>query len=81
MKAQMLFEVWKVVEYREGLVYKIKSLGYVWLDLNLSEERKKEIAAKVGGDVIGSISTAKMKKYGDWNRYAYETDPDHEFSV
>ena len=34
MKAQTLTQVYKITEYRDGAVYRTKSVGYAWVTLD-----------------------------------------------
>jgi hypothetical protein len=51
--------VWKILEWRDGCVYKTELLGYIWLDEKYwSTPYEKEIAKQFGGDMLGSVPTS-----------------------
>lgn len=58
-------ELFKVVEWRDGCVFKTKSLGLVWIDNTVVKSPSDEaLAAKnAGGDILSACSSSV--KYED----------------
>lgn len=53
---EVIRELWKVTEWRDGAVFHSESLGCVWLPID--SEKSIEQAQELGGDFFGNVSTS-----------------------
>lgn len=58
MKTQFLRELVQVTEWKDGCIYRTKSLGEVWVDADKAECYKPD----VDGKMYTSISTKRIKE-------------------
>ncbi len=43
------WEVWKVLEFRDGCVYRTEKIGEVWIECGSTLEQRLDVAKKLGG--------------------------------
>lgn len=49
---ETLYEVWRIVEMRNGAVFKTEKVKEVWIPLNVDPTGKRDIAIREGGDML-----------------------------
>lgn len=63
MAFQMLFDVFKITEYRDGCVYKTTKAGEVWLNVqSRTHEEENAIASEHGGDILAPTMQTRICK-------------------
>jgi len=61
MAFQAKYDVYKIIEYRDGCVYKTRKVDSIWLDVkSRTYEEEVKIAKEHGGDILANTVESRI---------------------